>query len=1216
MQKTTSTTRRAHYGPLITLLMAALLAGGAIFLTACEDEDPEPEGFARAQQVTHRSQLIGGPTALGDVGDYMMENDKIRLVIQDKSFNRGSGLFGGSLIDADLVRHDDRATPFGGNGRDTFGELFPAYFLEVVDPEEIVVVNDGTNGEAAIIEVRGRGGEFVTMLRFFNHAMVNAYEASLGDLLGGEIPTSDGEPLVTFTARYILEPGASHVRVESEMVNESMASLTFPNRDIINALNAFLDDINLSNFTVPTGMVIGFGALNNLFVPGIGYDIRFGMEDLYEEPVELPAIPGHVVDMIATSSDRGISYGFASAPDADSNFVHNKQEFYGENNPDDLLFLFYASGFAGAFTSEVPRRLAPSFCDPERPAAEVCGELEANCLAELHEDASTASCTARATECEEEYDTCVDTRSEHPDRFTSANYLIIGSGDVASVRDELFRIRQQDTVTVTGRVFHEFDGQPTGELAQIFVYEGIEGAPDAASACAETDDDSPHLYSQAHTNSEGYFEMQLTPGQYCYRVRDDGPTSDLQPFEVGESTTRLEFFAPAPGRVEGFVVDQSGNPLPAKLTLVGEYEPQPGLDTRHFLFDLSVREHWRPSEFVSYDPDDTTPRRFIEDISFASADGRFSTRARPGTYTAYVSRGAEYELFEKTIEVKPGAVARFNAQIHRTVQADGYLSADLHLHAQGSIDSGLNYNDRVISVAAEGVEVAVASDHNYISDFMPYIHRNNLQPFLRSIIGLESTTFEAGHFNAFPLRQDIASMNRGSIKWQNVPPQQIFDDLRAIGTAGEDTIIQVNHPRDSLLGYFNQHYVDPLTGVAELPINTADPTDLSDTLFAAAASPNGPAFIREVDGEYESTFSYDFDAIEIYNGKRIHLLRHYRMPYDKVDMPQEVRDQLTEEQYDALPEQKGVILCDDDDVAYPGALDDWYNFLNYRRPDGTYKRYTITGNSDSHRAGGMGDPEPGFPKNYIWAGQNDPQKLHSDQLARALQDHHAIITNGPFFNMSINGEPIGSTVVTDSGEVTLDLYAEAASWVGVDRFTIVANGESVYEGVITLDDDGTWSESVTLPMDQDTWFVVEAEGDNNLFPVVQPAEIPQIAFDQVIGSLAGAFGFGGAIEGLSPTELTEIRPLVFTNPIWVVHDASGDGRTEFEPPEPPLARCVDGTMQSMEARSLHDFVPFGESRLDAQSVPLHLHEHSIIEREQGEFRDARLLFEHWGGHSH
>ncbi len=1165
----------------VVLLAAAMMTAFAVTLSACQDV--EEESFARAYQATHRTQLIGGPGALGEIGDWVIENDEIRVVIQDISFNRGTGLFGGSLIDADVVRQDGEGDPFGGNGRDSFGEAFPAFFLEVIDPEEIVIVdaadldNPDIDDDSAVLEVRGRGGEFVTMLRFFNQAMVNAYDVDVGGLLSDpELPDSDGEPLVQFTARYILEPGASHIRLETEMANQHDELLEFPHPDIVSLAPVL--GVSLGDLVVPTGSALGFGAMNDLFVPGIGYDIRFGLEDLYAtSDLELPAIPGQVTDVLATSSTDGVSYGFASAPDPDNNFVSTLSDHYGDVDPHDMLFLFEAAGYGGAFTHGLPEELEPE------------------------------------------------------ETFTAVNYFVVGSGDVASIRDEVYRLHDQETTTVTGRVYDETTGEAAGRHANIFFYEK------PGEHCHESF--GAEMVNQTFTNRDGYFELQLPPGDYCFRSRDGGSTSGFSEFEVDDETVNLTVNAPSAARVEAMIVDQTGNPVPAKMTVVGEYEPRLNpetdlydLEPRHYLYDLSVGERWRTSESVDFDPEDDSPRRFIENIEFSSADGRAAVDVEPGDYTVYFSRGSEYDLVSKSISVGPGQIANLNAQLTRQINPDGYLSADYHLHAAGSIDSGLDYNDRVISVAGEGVEVAVATDHNYISDYTPYILRNNLQPFLRSIIGLELTTMEAGHFNAFPLRQDIASPNRGSVAWQNIPPQEIFDNLREMGSVSpEDTIIQVNHPRDSILGYFNQHYVDALTGVADLPVNTAG-SGLVDQAFAAALSPNGPAFVEtiEEDGEteYLSAFSYDFDAIEIYNGKRMHLLHHFRMPPHD-ELSQEALDHFAEEGIDELPAE-GVILCDDDEVAFPGGLDDWYNFLNYRSPDGEYRRYTATGNSDSHHYGSPSDTEPGFPRNYFYAGHNDPHRLTPQALSEALQNHHNIVTNGPFINMSVDGQPVGSTVSADGDTVTLDLEVQVADWIVGDgslEYTIVANGERLDADDVgsTIElDDGQWSDSITIDLDdlpdvhhaeggeRDTWFVLEVEGDNNLFPVVQPAAIPPVPFDEALGAIAEPFGFGDTVEGLVPDETTDVYPLAFTNPIWVV---DGDDRDEFEPPEPPHRSCEDGAAHRTQLIHDHgDHVHFGEQRLDAQNIPLGHDHHSLIKRDQGELRDVRAIFDHWHLH--
>ncbi|MEC9399623.1 MAG: hypothetical protein VX475_18485, partial [Myxococcota bacterium] len=213
--------------------LGAAIAIAAMLAPSCSES--ERVTYSRAQRITSTAQLIGGPSARGEIGDYLIENDHVRVIVQDLNYNRGSGIFGGSLIDADLVRLGQEGDLLSGNGRDSFGEMFPAFFLEVIDPEEIEILNDGKDGKASVIEVRGRGGEFVTMLRLFNQVMVNSYNAqpNIQRALQSKPPRLDQEPQVELAVRYTLEPDARHVRVESVIKNISFKKLEFPNKSIV-----------------------------------------------------------------------------------------------------------------------------------------------------------------------------------------------------------------------------------------------------------------------------------------------------------------------------------------------------------------------------------------------------------------------------------------------------------------------------------------------------------------------------------------------------------------------------------------------------------------------------------------------------------------------------------------------------------------------------------------------------------------------------------------------------------------------------------------------------------------------------------------------------------------------------------------------------------------------------------------------------------------------
>ena len=75
------------------------------------------------------------------------------------------------------------------------------------------------------------------------------------------------------------------------------------------------------------------------------------------------------------------------------------------------------------------------------------------------------------------------------------------------------------------------------------------------------------------------------------------------------------------------------------------------------------------------------------------------------------------------------------------------------------------------------------------------------------------SSLEAGHWNGYPLAYDVGPVRQYNFDWFRRRPQQLFDDLRAGGRYGpDDTVVQVNHPRDAVQGYFTAYGLigDPL----------------------------------------------------------------------------------------------------------------------------------------------------------------------------------------------------------------------------------------------------------------------------------------------------------------------------------------------------------------------------------------------------------------------
>lgn len=1059
-----------------------LTVGGLVALggVACSSKD---DARVVAKRITARSELIGGPGALGEVGDFILENEKIRVIIQNTGYSRGFGIYGGSLIDADLVRPLAAGDSSGGRGRDNFAELFPALFLKALRPTSIEAIQND-DGSASVM-VSGRPDHFVYLARLISDVGV------------------PGEGLL-FRNEYRLEPGKRYVKITTTVINEGLAEVPLGT-----GLGALLG----GDFTLPVGDVILFGAGNDVFAANAGFDLKYTLQSLYEHPPALPKLPGLITPFIATRGD-GVSYGFLSGVTSQDEAYLTKMDYDGAR-VDDLLVPFSASAFLGAFYGAAPAKL----------------------------DARGAS-GGRSV-------------------FSFTKYFIVGSGDVASVRDVEHEIRARVTGTFSGQVLNRLTHEPEAHVDVITF--------DAAG--------SP--YSQHTTDEDGRWRGHYEPGSYTVRVLADGrfPTAPSAFVVEGEKETYLEVDLDPPGRVAVRVVDaDDGALLPAKCSLVATYSaPAAGFEAREFLYSLPMGESKRATDFLP-DTSDPATRRFVEEVVLAPA-GRKTEKVRPGRYHAVCSRGNEYNLFEQDIDVVAGQLSLVDAVLRRVVDTRGYAAGDYHLHAEHSVDSSLAMEDRISHAAAEGLDLACATDHNYVTDYSNVINALDLNAWIQGMVGLELTTIEVGHFNGFPLRYDPGPITKGAFEWSSRAPADLFSSLRGLGRYGPDrTIVQVNHPRDSILGYFHNFGIDADTG---------EPSENLTSLPPAAA-----------------VYSGDFDAIEVFNGKRLDNVRTYRVP-----------EVLPPGRKPTFPiAAAGEILRDEDGkVAYPGVMEDWFNLLNRGRI------YTATGNSDTHNL----HDEPGVPRTYAPVSDDRPGAIDEREIIDAFKNQRAIVTNGPFLKLTAVGQgpclarrtgqaldhetcQLGEVVTPVDGRVEFALEVRRPDWIDVAHVRFILSGDVVatFEGealtrsaalsanstsnsTSNLNPNSNLNSSsnlnsnlnassntlvfhVSVPTDRDGWLIAEVSGERSMFPVVAPLEEPVFQVSDALAALVAPLGFGfNALGVLRPAQTRVVTPYAFTNPIFI--DVDGNGQYDVE------ARALD-VEQGAEARgtSVHT---------NAQTVP-------------------------------
>ena len=336
----------------------------------------------------------------------------------------------------------------------------------------------------------------------------------------------------------------------------------------------------------------------------------------------------------------------------------------------------------------------------------------------------------------------------------------------------------------------------------------------------------------------------------------------------------------------------------------------------------------------------------------------------------------------------------------------------------------------------------------------------------------------------------------------------------------------IGHPRDGILGYFDQFNLDPY-GDNQGGYNLL--TSLIGNLLAQA----NPAL-------EQTNFSTDVDALEILNGKRFEIIRTPTQPEltqyaEEGTLSNYDMNTRTMDEQEAM--QNGEFLLG---YGHEGQVDDWFTLLNLGY------RFTALGNSDTH---GTTKTESGCPRNYVRLTQDDPLLASDAAIAQAVKEHRVVASYGPFVEFYANGDPeqgVGSDVMMDSSDITFHIEVQSPSWFNVDRVELYENGTLIQEFAVPVPNEGivNFSEDVTVSPTKDSWYVVIVNGNDNLAPLYTAVEIPPVQLQDVVleafSDVELSFDVSSILDPLVPIPRGfEVIPFALTNPIWV--DQNGDG---------------------------------------------------------------------------
>ncbi|MHB8877826.1 MAG: CehA/McbA family metallohydrolase, partial [Myxococcaceae bacterium] len=426
--------------------------------------------------------------------------------------------------------------------------------------------------------------------------------------------------------------------------------------------------------------------------------------------------------------------------------------------------------------------------------------------------------------------TWVDPRStQRPGTFG-----VIAGGQRNYLRD-LFVGRDLGEI---GSLLVALDDLPHGRLSVTVTHPG--GAPGAGARVAVISSATGKQVTLLVADDAGKAKADLPVGGYKLTAALPGcslpSATDAQVPSSGTADVSLSLGASRKLTVS--VKDPGGSPLPAKVTVLCPGGPcaLPFSSYGRF-FDV-----------------EQLPQN-VAAIALVPPQGSLELPLPPGQYQLVVTRGPEYSAWPDAWPLRgepldlSAADAQVTATLARVVDTTGWMSADLHVHAANSPDSLISNETRVLTFAAEGVDILCSTDHDFVTDYAPTIAALNAGAFLASMMGEEVTPFDFGHHQAYPVVRQ-GGVNGGAFDWAGgdgptLRLPQLYAGLRA---ANPGVVLQLNHPRGSQ-GSLTQLEVDTATGASH-----ADPST-----FRMEPSPDATP-------QDTGLFSLDFDALEIQNG--------------------------------------------------------------------------------------------------------------------------------------------------------------------------------------------------------------------------------------------------------------------------------------------------------------------------------------------------------------
>ncbi|MEO8272100.1 MAG: CehA/McbA family metallohydrolase, partial [Aureliella sp.] len=203
-----------------------------------------------------------------------------------------------------------------------------------------------------------------------------------------------------------------------------------------------------------------------------------------------------------------------------------------------------------------------------------------------------------------------------------------------------------------------------------------------------------------------------------------------------------------------------------------------------------------------------------------TATGTAKFGVSDGRIRVYGGRGLEYSVADALIDVKAGDKLNLVLVIKRELDTRGWIACDTHVHtATFSGHGDCTIDERMVTLAGEGIESAIATDHNQHIDYRPNALTAGVETRFTSVIGNEVTTKHA-HVCIFPVAEGSAIPDPSQADWG-----LLFENLFATPNV---RVAILNHARDIHSGFrpFSPRHHISFTGEnldgQEMPFNAME----------------------------------------------------------------------------------------------------------------------------------------------------------------------------------------------------------------------------------------------------------------------------------------------------------------------------------------------------------------------------------------------------------